>query len=458
MVPSYQRLNDYAITETALPRTNLGKIQRHTLTKYYRQAKAGELEADAAAEHPIAVVDMNERDQALLAAPVVRKTWDWLAERYHDRKLTPDTSPQLDLGVDSMDWMTLTLELSELTGVELSDDAIGRVNSVRDLLNEVQQAAESGTADAGPRINLAQPDELLTDEQRKWLQPRWLIFEILAAVIFFPLRLVARLYFNLTAFGRENLPRRGNYILTPNHRSFLDAPMLAAVLPYRLTRQFYWAAAVNTLFHNPVSRSISWIFQAIPIEHQRSGAGLKNLAIAAEVLQRDKNLVWFPEGNITRSGDMLPFQEGIGIVLQAMPTPVIPVYIEGTREALPRGESLPRPYPISITFGEPLDPRQLAEEGEGDTVPARITNALQKHVRALGEPEAVQPVFPAPASPEPASSAAGETAVAVPPTPAPAPASKRQTQRLAYTSLVEGVIIVLTMGLAWWLWRRGDDS
>jgi long-chain acyl-CoA synthetase len=420
-VASYQRITDYALTDLPLPRTNLGKIQRHTLTKYYYQAKQGAIQADPGLAGPISIEDLSEKDQALLADPLVRQVWDWLAERYPDRRLTPETSPQLDLGIDSMEWLTLTLELSQRTGVELSDTAIGRITTVRDLLMEVQAAATGG--ESVQRFSLEDSEVLLTDKQKKWLSPRGIMVELLAALIFFPMRWFARLYFRLTAHGLENIPAHSNFVLTPNHLSFLDAPMVAAVLPYPLTRQTYWAASTNTLFNNPLVKLISWVFQAVPIEHQRAGAGLQSLALGAAVLQRRKNLVWFPEGNITRSAGMLPFQEGIGLILEAQPTPVVPVYIQGTRDALPRGDWFPRPKPITITFGLPCDPRQLAEEGEGANIPTRISRALQARVIALSEPS-------------------------------PAEKLEKPGRNLARTSMIEIAAILFVLALVWFLLPR----
>ena len=63
--------------------------------------------------------------------------WDWLTERFPDTKLTLDKSPQLDLNVDSLEWINLTLEIRERLGVELNEEAIARIDTVRDLLNEV---------------------------------------------------------------------------------------------------------------------------------------------------------------------------------------------------------------------------------------------------------------------------------------------------------------------------------
>ena len=419
-VPTYQRITDYAIADVPLPRTNLGKIQRHKLVDYYHQAKQGAIEAHPDQAGPIAIEDLSEKDQTLLADPVVRQVWDWFAARYPDKRLTPDTSPQLDLGVDSLEWLTLSLELSERMGVELSDDAIGRITTVRELLQEVQAAAAAGP---GRGMSLEDPDELLTDEQKKWLTPRGPIIEFIGALIFFPMRALARLYFRLRVYGLENIPQHGSFILTPNHTSFLDAPIVAGVLPYKMTRQIYWAASTNTLFGNPIVRTISWIFQAVPIEHQRSGAGFKNLALGAAVLKRNKSLVWFPEGNITRTEGMLPFQEGLGIVLDAYPTTVVPVYIEGARAALPRGDTLPKPRPITVTFGPPCDPRELAEQGQGDNTSARIVDALRDRVVALTEVPEAEKV-------------------------------KKPSQNLAFTAMIEAAVMAVIVAITWLFTRR----
>ena len=67
--------------------------------------------------------------------------------------------------------------------------------------------------------------------------------------------------------------------------------------------------------------------------------------------------------------------------------PVVPVHLEGTRNALPPGRVLPRPGRIRITFGPPLDPRELERKGSGDQPHERITNALHEEMAKLGRDE-----------------------------------------------------------------------
>lgn len=379
-VASYQRITDYALTEEPLPRTNLGKIRRHLLPSLYTQARQGLVQSDAAATGPMPIADMSEKDQALLEHAAAQQVWELLAGRYPDKRLSPDTSPQLDLGVDSLEWLTLTLEVSERTGVELSDAAIGRISTVRDLLQEVSTAAES---EAASSAKLANPEALLTEEEKTWLTPPGPLLRALWAILFPIYRLLARLLFRVNAYGLENLPASGNFVLAPNHSSMLDAPMLAAVLPDRHLRQTHWAGAAEIMLSNPLMRLVSRMAGVLPIERFGGGTGIKNLALALAVLQRSRNVVWFPEGRISMTGTILPFREGIGLVLEQCPAPVVPVYIQGTREAMPPEAAWPRPGQVTISFGPPCDPRELAQQGQGDNAPTRMVQALQERVASL---------------------------------------------------------------------------
>src|SRR6266566_2089478 len=66
-LPSHQRISDYAITPDALPRTRLGKIQRHRLAERYKEVKEGG--GKAATADPMSVEEMASEDRALLDDP-----------------------------------------------------------------------------------------------------------------------------------------------------------------------------------------------------------------------------------------------------------------------------------------------------------------------------------------------------------------------------------------------------
>ncbi|MCB0196399.1 MAG: AMP-binding protein, partial [Anaerolineae bacterium] len=381
-VASYQRLTDYAITDKALPRTNLGKIRRHILTKNYDLVKQG-LQVEGHSAGPVAIADMTEQDQALLANPATKQVWDWLAERYADKDLSPDTSPQLDLGIDSLEWLTLTMQVNNLTGVELSDEALQRIGTIRDLLQEIQSAAEGETT--GGSLSMDDPAALLTDAQKTWFTPLNPVSQGVAVTGFTVVKWLARLFFKVEAHGLDNLPADGNFMLTPNHSSMLDAPMIAAVLPMPYLRRTSWIAGQDVMLRNPIMRLVARLAQVLPIDRFVSGTGMREIAMAVVALQEGRNLVLFPEGRISRSDKMLPFREGVGLIMEHHPVPIVPVYIQGTAQAMPADSAIPRPTPITVTFGPPCDPSELIEQGEGELAATRLIKALQPKVAALAE-------------------------------------------------------------------------
>jgi long-chain acyl-CoA synthetase len=297
--------------------------------------------------------------------------------------LTPDTSPQLDLGIDSMEWLNLTLEIRQRTGVELSDEAIGGIETVRDLLRVVAEQGEAagGAPHASP---LDQPEEVLSEEQKRWLRPLGPVGRFFAGTFFDLDRVVMRSLFRVRAEGLENLPDKGPYVLTPNHASYLDSLALAAALGHDRLRDTYWAGWTGVAFNNPLARLVSRLAQVVPIDPSR--AAVSSLAFGAAVLKHGDNLVWYPEGQRSPSGKLQPFKPGIGVLLHKFHVPVIPVLLQGTHAALPPGSLLPHLQHITVRFGPPLDPGRLEQEGEGEEAHDRIARALHDHVAELGQP------------------------------------------------------------------------
>lgn len=119
----------------------------------------------------------------------------------------------------------------------------------------------------------------------------------------------------------------------------------------------------------------------VPIDPQH--AVTSSLAFGAAVLRDGHTLVWYPEGGHSKTGKLGPLRPGIGMLLEKYPVPVVPVSLEGTREALPPGSFAPRLRRIHVTFGNPLDPRDLAKKGKGDQPDERITSALHDAMARL---------------------------------------------------------------------------
>jgi len=287
-------LGGFVITRTPLPRTPLGKLRRHLLQPLYaRAARQGLPQAT-----PPGANDLVPDD------PRAAALWQWLRARYPDHPMDLATSPQLDLGLDSLGWIDLTLALQQAFGISLTEQQIARVITVGDLLREAMAAqANRPLASTGGNAEI-------------WLAPYGPGLHIVRAAGEMLLRLVMRLVFRLKVEGRQHLPAPP-FVICPNHVSYMDAFALAAALPHRHLRHSYFAGWTGLLFATPLERLFSRAAQIVPVDPDR--AVLASIADAAAVLRHGKTLVWFPEGRVSPDGDLGPFQPGIGACWSTTP-------------------------------------------------------------------------------------------------------------------------------------------
>lgn len=379
LLPSHHRVSEYAIVFDPLPRTRLGKIRRHKLEDVYEQVRRRAEKGKQPG--PIPIETMTPEDRQLLEDRAARRVWEWLPDRFPHVRLTPDTDFRLDLNVDSLDWLNLTLELRERIGIDLDDDAVGRIETVRDLLREAAEAAEADGAGADPLKRLQRPLELLDEQQQRWLKPQGPIMRIVGNALLSLARLLVKGLFGLNVCGRDHLPRQGPFVLTPNHTSFLDPLALAAALPRSVLHRTYWSGWTGIMFVNPIMRLVSRATRVVPVDQQQGV--LSSLAFGAAILDRGHILVWFPEGGRSPSGKLQPFQPGIGFLLRARCVPVVPARIEGGHEALPPAAWRPRFRSLTVIFGEPVDPEELQRHGQGAEPHHRIATALHDRVEKL---------------------------------------------------------------------------
>ena len=185
-----------------------------------------------------------------------------------------------------------------------------------------------------------------------------------------------RLFVRVKVYGTENLQGEGPYILAANHASHLDAPLLLASLPLRLRLQVRVVAAADYFFSQRWKGAlVRVVFNAFSFE--RKGAGsMSSLAQAQRLLCAGHSLLLFPEGTRTQNGQLQPFKWGVGKLALARSASVIPIWIDGTYAALPKGARWPHPQKIAIWFGAPM---QFAPTSS----PLSIAAEIERQVRAL---------------------------------------------------------------------------
>jgi long-chain acyl-CoA synthetase len=381
-LPSHHQIGDYVITPDPLPRTHLGKLRRYELDAIYEHAKQ-KGKAAASELGPLPLERMAPEDRELLEEPNARQVWQWMAERFPDVRLMPDTHLRMDLGVDSLEWLTLTLEMGTATGIELDQDAISRVQTVRDLLREAAEASIGTGGEAQDLLaRLSQPEALLDEDQRRWVEPAGAWSNALGILMFGFDRWLMDRAFNVSAEGLERLPAKQPFILVPNHVSYLDAMAIAAVLPREMLLRTCWAGYTEVMFRNALMRQVSRSTGTFPVDPKRGP--LASLALGVLALRRGNNLVWFAESGRSESGELQPFETGIGLLLRAAGVPAVPAWIGGTYMALPVGSWVPRLRPIEVRFGAPATAEELEREGRGKRPEQRIASALHDRVARLG--------------------------------------------------------------------------
>ncbi len=124
-------------------------------------------------------------------------------------------------------------------------------------------------------------------------------------------------------------------IFAANHASHLDTPLLLTTLPVRFRHRTVVAAAADYFFDRKWKATLwSLTLAAIPIERAR--VNRRSAEIAADLLRDDWSLVIFPEGGRTPDGWAQEFRGGAAYLALRTGTPVVPVYLHGTRRILPR--------------------------------------------------------------------------------------------------------------------------
>ena len=157
-----------------------------------------------------------------------------------------------------------------------------------------------------------------------------------------------RLFHQVTIRRPACLPRRGPAILVSNHISGLDPLLLQSccdrLVSFMMAREYYELKGLNWIYRT---------VEAIPVE--RSGRDMAAMRGAIRALE-DGNVVGvFPEGKISPTRELLPFQTGVALMAIRAGVPVYPVYVDGSQRGKEMVPALIKPNRATIAFGLPVE-------------------------------------------------------------------------------------------------------
>lgn len=197
-----------------------------------------------------------------------------------------------------------------------------------------------------------------------------------------------RFYCPLHISGKENLPPPP-FILCSNHCSHMDTPalMLATGLPFHY---FGMIAAKDYFFANAKRKNIATLFMnLIPIHRKCTrGSIAKDFSMCGSFIQQgNHNLIIYPEGTRSLTGDVQPFKRGPAMMATELGVPIVPVHIQGTHYTLGKGRTIPRRGKISVVIGEPLHAKQENTISRKEKFESyhTMTTILENKIKALKE-------------------------------------------------------------------------
>ncbi|MBS0194775.1 MAG: MFS transporter [Proteobacteria bacterium] len=205
-------------------------------------------------------------------------------------------------------------------------EQISRVISGNNILNAVFMVAAAAFGIGMSRLGLSVPELLLATAVLNALVALYIFTLVPEFLMRFLCWIFGRALYRLRVQGIECIPEEGPALLVCNHVSYLDAVLIGGALPRPARFVMY-----HKIFNTP---GAAWMFKAakaIPIAGAKEDAALMERAFASiDAALADGELVCiFPEGALTKDGDIAPFRGGVERILARRPVPVIPLALRG---------------------------------------------------------------------------------------------------------------------------------
>ena len=359
----YQRIRGWVVWPGEdFPRTSTQKPRRAEIAVVVRNLRSSEAGARLGS------------DGVSLASPSAFGDLIARITKHSVPNLSESARLDSDLNLSSLDRVELMSALEDRYQIDLSESRFSAVKTVGDL----------------SRLLKAGPVERAVYHYPAWVQ-RWPVTWIRFIVHYLLLRPAVFLLGWPRIHGREKLRGVGGPVLVvSNHIDDVDVGFILTALPARFRHKLATAAGGEALealrtpsakrnFFLRIFDRVEWflgvsLLNLFPLPRE---AGFReSFAFAGESVDRGYSILVFPEGHHTTDGKLRPFRSGIGLLVNNLRIPVVPMRIDGLFEVKQAGKRTARPFQITVRIGQPI---RLG----ADIDPARIAAELQAAIEQL---------------------------------------------------------------------------
>ena len=191
---------------------------------------------------------------------------------------------------------------------------------------------------------------------------------------------------DLDVDGLEQLDLSKPYVFVSNHQSMMDIPVLFCALPTDLHYMIK-----KEIFSIPLLGNYLRAVGMLLIDRKNNAEAVETLKKAAARVAGGDSVIAFAEGTRSRTGSIASFKKGPFVMAIQAGVPVVPVALEGARQALPPDGFSIRPTTVRVKIGKPLitahltmaDRDELRQRAHADVV------RMHKEIGGLGEDSVV---------------------------------------------------------------------
>ena len=261
-----------------------------------------------------------------------------------------------DLGFDSLMFVELATAIEGAGGSISAPERFNEIQDVRELLTVVSRQPTASTKETA-RID---------DDRRKNDDEIHIPAFVRTAgnkAGDFLQRFLYEQFLQAHYEGRSNIPPHTNFLVAANHCSHLDMGLTKMALG-DYGKDLVALAAADYFFDTKYKRAVMENFtNLVPME--RTGSLRQSLRHAKSFLDRGYNALIFPEGTRSMTGILADFKPVVGYLALHARVGILPMFLEGTYEAMPKGTTVIKSRDVGARIGRFLDIEELEEMTKG---------------------------------------------------------------------------------------------